>query len=124
MEISLLQINHLRRSQPRPASFTPCLANVNEIAAVEGIDVLWIGHFDLSNSLGIPGHFDHPLFVGALQQVLAACERHRKVPGFLASDISSGRKLLDQGFRMLSYGGDLWLYQGSLREGIAALQSQ
>jgi len=99
------------------------LASVNEIAAVEGIDVLWIGHFDLSNSLGIPGQFDHPLFVDALGQVLAACERHRKVPGFLASDIPAGRKLLEQGFRMLAYGGDLWLYQSSLREGIAALQS-
>ena len=99
------------------------LGNVNEIAAVEGIDVLWIGHFDLSNSLGIPGRFDHPLFVDALGQVLAACERHRKVPGFLAGDILAGRKLLDQGFRMLAYGGDLWLYQSSLREDITALQS-
>ena len=30
------------------------------IAAVDGIDVLWVGHFDLTNSMGIPGQFDHP----------------------------------------------------------------
>ena len=52
--------------------------NVNEIAAVPGIDVLWIGHFDLTNSLGIPGQFDHPDFQAAVQQVLEACRRHRQ----------------------------------------------
>jgi 2-dehydro-3-deoxyglucarate aldolase/4-hydroxy-2-oxoheptanedioate aldolase len=95
--------------------------NVNEIAAVPGIDVLWIGHFDLTNSLGIPGEFDHPEFKAAVEQVLEACRRHGKVPGFMAADISGGKKLLDQGFRMLAYGGDLWLYRAALREGVAAL---
>lgn len=97
--------------------------NVQAIAATSGIDVLWIGHFDLSNSLGIPGQFDHPQFHEAVTQVLAACHQHGKVPGFLASDIASGQKLLDQGFRMLAYGGDLWLYQAALREGVTALQN-
>lgn len=97
--------------------------NVEEIAAVAGIDVLWIGHFDLSNSLGIPGQFDHPQFQDAVSQVLAACRRFGKTPGFLASDIGGGQKLLDQGFRMLAYGGDLWLYQAALRDGVAALQN-
>jgi 2-dehydro-3-deoxyglucarate aldolase/4-hydroxy-2-oxoheptanedioate aldolase len=99
------------------------VGNVDEIAAVEGIDVLWIGHFDLSNSLGIPGQFDHPHFQDAVARVLRACEKHGKVPGFLASDIAVGKKLLDQGFRMLAYGGDLWLYQEAVREGVAALQN-
>ena len=96
--------------------------HVEEIAAVEGIDVLWIGHFDLSNSLGIPGQFDHPQFQEAVAEVLAACRQHGKVPGFMASDIAGGQRLLDQGFRMLSYSGDLWIYQTALREGVAALQ--
>lgn len=95
--------------------------HVDEIAAVEGIDVLWIGHFDLSNSLGIPGQFDHPQFQEGVARVLEACRKHGKVAGFLASDIAGGKKLLDQGFRMLAYGGDLWLYQAAVREGVAAL---
>jgi 2-dehydro-3-deoxyglucarate aldolase/4-hydroxy-2-oxoheptanedioate aldolase len=97
--------------------------NASEIAAVDGIDVLWIGHFDLSNSLGIPGQFDHPQFREAVDQVLAACRQHGKTPGFMAGDIATGKMLLDQGFRMLAYGGDLWLYQAALREGVSALQS-
>jgi 2-dehydro-3-deoxyglucarate aldolase/4-hydroxy-2-oxoheptanedioate aldolase len=97
--------------------------NVEDIAAVDGIDVLWIGHFDLTNSLGIPGQFDHPQFKEALAKVLAACQRHGKVPGFMASDINDGKALIDQGFRMLAYGGDLWLYQNAVREGVTALNA-
>jgi 2-dehydro-3-deoxyglucarate aldolase/4-hydroxy-2-oxoheptanedioate aldolase len=95
---------------------------VEAIAAVEGIDVLWVGHFDLSTSLGIPGRFEHPEFRAAVGRVLDACRRHGKVPGFMASDVPGGQALLDQGFRMLAYGGDLWLYQQALREGVAALR--
>ena len=96
--------------------------NAQEIAAVPGIDVLWIGHFDLTNSLGIPGQFDHPDFQDAVKRVLDACYRQRKVPGFMAGDVPGGKALLDQGFRMIAYGGDLWLYQTALRDGVAALK--
>jgi 2-keto-3-deoxy-L-rhamnonate aldolase RhmA len=99
------------------------IENVDAIAAVDGIDVLWIGHFDLSNSLGIPGRFDHPRFQDALKAVLAACRRYGKVPGFMAGSIDNGKSLLDQGFRMLAYGGDLWLYQQAIRDGVSALNS-
>ena len=54
----------------------PACRNVNEIAAIEGIDVLWIGHFDLSNSLGIPGQFDHPRFQEAVGQVIGGLPSH------------------------------------------------
>jgi 2-dehydro-3-deoxyglucarate aldolase/4-hydroxy-2-oxoheptanedioate aldolase len=96
--------------------------HVRDIAAVESIDVLWIGHFDLTNSLGIPGQFDHPAFHQAIADVLDACRKFGKVPAFMASDIGGGKKLLDQGFRMLAYGGDLWIYQNALREGVAELK--
>src|SRR4029079_10104615 len=36
------------------------IENVDAIAAVDGIDVVWLGHFDLTNFMGIPGQFDHP----------------------------------------------------------------
>ncbi len=97
--------------------------NVQEIAAVDGIDVLWIGHFDLSNSLGIPTQFDHPLFKDAVAQIVAACRQHGKVAAMMTADVAGGQKLLDQGFRMLAYGGDLWLYQSALRDGVGKLLS-
>jgi 2-dehydro-3-deoxyglucarate aldolase/4-hydroxy-2-oxoheptanedioate aldolase len=97
--------------------------NANEIAAVSGIDVLWIGHFDLTNSLGIPGQFTHPHFLASVAQVVAACKQHGKTPAFMATDIAGGQSLLDQGFRMLAYGGDLWMYQAALSAGIDGLRS-
>ena len=42
--------------------------HADRIAAVDGIDALWIGQFDLSTSLGIPGRFDHRFFQEATQQ--------------------------------------------------------
>ncbi len=97
--------------------------NARDIAAIEGIDSLWIGHFDLTNSLGIPGQFNHPHFQAAVQTVLDACHEHHKVPGFMAGDVATGRGLLDQGFRILAYSGDLWLYQTALRQGLAELSA-
>src|SRR5260370_30714631 len=52
--------------------------NADKIAAVGGIDCLWIGHFDLSVSLGIPGQFDHPNFLKAVQRTISATHKHNK----------------------------------------------
>ncbi len=97
------------------------LENVDAIASVGGIDVLWIGHFDLTNSLGIPGEFDHPRFKDAVRTIVDTAERHGKSTGFMAGSEAEGRQRLDEGFRILAYGGDLWLYQGALRAGIDAM---
>jgi len=98
------------------------LRSVEEIAAVDGIDVLWIGHFDLTNSLGIPGRFDHPQYLSGVEKVVEACRRHDKVAAFMPSDVSTAQTYLQKGFRMLAYGGDLWLYQAALQQGLAALK--
>ena len=57
------------------------LENVEEIAAVEGVDVIHIGSSDLSSDLGVPGQNMHPKVLGALERVVAACRKHGKVPG-------------------------------------------
>ena len=94
------------------------LAAVDEIAAVDGVDVLWVGHFDLTNSMGIPGEFDHPDYLAALDTVVAAAKRHGKAAGFMAGSAEEAAMLLDRGYRILAYGGDLWLYRAALREGL------
>ena len=45
-----------------------------EIAAIDGVDVLFVGPTDLSHSLGLPGRFDDPAYLGALERVVAAAE--------------------------------------------------
>jgi len=97
--------------------------NVEAIAAVESLDVIWIGQADLTTSLGIPGQYTHPAFHAAVERVADACRAHDKILGYLALDVEDGKTMLSRGFRMLAYGGDLWLYQQALRQGIAALQA-
>ena len=96
--------------------------HVEAIAATEGIDVLWIGHFDLTNSLGIPGQFNHPTYLRAVERVVAACQRHGKAAGFMVSSPAEGKALLNQGFRILAYWGDLWIYGQALKAGIDAMR--
>ncbi len=94
------------------------LEAVEDIAAVDGVDVLWVGHFDLTNSMGIPGQFDHPDYLAALDRVSAAAKAHGKAAGFMAQSPEEAAMLLDRGFRILAYGGDLWLYRAALRAGL------
>ncbi len=98
------------------------LENVEAIAAVAGIDALWIGHFDLTNFLGIPGEFRHPKYLAAIERVLAACKASAKAPAFLATDATWAREYAARGFRLLGYGIDPLLYQKALREGLAVLR--
>jgi len=92
--------------------------SVERIAAVDGIDVLWIGHFDLTNSLGIPAQFQHPSYLEAVERVLAACRKHGKAAGFMVASPEEAEAKLEQGFRCLAYWGDIWLYQQALTNGV------
>ena len=98
------------------------VANVDAIAAVPGIDVLWLGHFDLTNFLGIPGQFTHPRYLAGVDAIVAAVARHRKAAGVLAADVAWGRDYLARGFRAIAYGIDHLLFQKALADGIAALR--
>ena len=100
------------------------LSNVEEIAAVDGIDVLWIGQTDLSNSLGIPGQFAHPDFKDAVQRVVDVARASGKAAGYMGMSIEECQGLYEQGFRALAYSGDLWLYQEILAKGISTLRDQ
>lgn len=55
--------------------------NVDEIAAVSGVDVLFVGSVDLSIEIGVPGQFDSDKFKRALETVSEACKRHSKIMG-------------------------------------------
>jgi 2-dehydro-3-deoxyglucarate aldolase/4-hydroxy-2-oxoheptanedioate aldolase len=91
------------------------LENVDAIAAVDGVDALWIGQFDLTTSLGIPGKFDHPLFVDATKRIVDACHRHGKAATLAVMNPDELAAGPANGFRLLVYAADLWIYQQALR---------
>ncbi len=98
------------------------IENVEEIAAVESVDVLWIGLNDLTNSMGIPGQFDHPDYLRAIDRFLEACRGKGKAPGIMSTGVNEARAQLEQGFRCVAYWGDIWLYASALREGLASIR--
>lgn len=55
------------------------LAIIEDICAVDGVDGIFVGPFDLSISMGMPGQFDAPEFQAAVTRIVAACPRSRKV---------------------------------------------
>jgi 2-keto-3-deoxy-L-rhamnonate aldolase RhmA len=98
--------------------------NAEAIAAVDGVDCLWVGHFDLSVSLGIPGEFDHPTFGGAIERVRAAAAKHDRALGRLVPTVEQGIAVHAQGFDFICYSGDVWVLQGALADAIGRLRAE
>ena len=88
--------------------------NVDAIAAVDGVDALFVGPLDLSTSLGIPQQFEHPDFTAALEKTLAACRKHGKVPGILTPSVDLAVKWTKMGFTFIVVGVDGGLLAKSL----------
>jgi 4-hydroxy-2-oxoheptanedioate aldolase len=80
---------------------------VEEIAAVPGVDAIYVGPADLSLSLGLPpaNAHDEPSFTAALDRVVAACREHGVVAGIQA-DPSLVPAWVERGFRMITVGYD------------------
>jgi 2-keto-3-deoxy-L-rhamnonate aldolase RhmA len=98
------------------------LDEVEAIAATPGIDVLWLGHFDLTNFLGIPGEFEHPQYLAAIKSIVAAARRHGKGLGFMAADDTWAQRYRAFGFNMIAAGLDQTLLQAAIRRTLAPLR--
>jgi 2-keto-3-deoxy-L-rhamnonate aldolase RhmA len=99
------------------------IENVEAIAAVPGVDVLWLGHYDLTNFLGIPAQFEHPKYVAAIKKLVAAAQKHGKVLACMSGSEAWTREYWKKGFRLFSVGVDSMLLQGALTQGINLCQS-
>jgi len=80
--------------------------NAAEIAAVDGVDVLFVGPMDLSVSMGIPGQFDNADFRSTLTQVVSAAKKKGKVAGILAQNTQQVASYVDDGFTFVACGAD------------------
>ena len=96
--------------------------NVDEIAAVDGVDCIWLGHFDLSASLGIPGEFDHPDFQRAERKIRQAARKHGKALGFLVVSSKQGIDRFRKGYDVICHQTDIGLYQQTLTADIEDLR--
>lgn len=100
----------------------PGVEQVEAIAAVDGIDVLWLGHLDLTVSRGIPGEYDNPLFVESVQRIVAAAEAAGKAAATKVGSVDEARRRVDEGFRCIGFGDDVRLFREGLRAGVDAVR--
>ena len=99
------------------------VAQADAIAALEGVDVLFVGPRDLSHDLGVPGDLTAPRYLESLATVREAAARHGKACGLLVGDGPSARRLADQGWAFVGVGSDATLLAAALRTALAAARS-
>ncbi|SFJ50580.1 HpcH/HpaI aldolase family protein [Planctomicrobium piriforme] len=87
-----------------------------EIAAIDGVDMLFVGPADLSQAYGITGQMLHPTLLSAIDRVSKACRDQGKTFGAVAFSPEQGALLMEQGCRLISLTSDVRTFQ----EGIAA----
>lgn len=97
--------------------------DAERILSVPGIDVVFLGPYDLSQSLGIPGQVDHPLVWSTMDRVVAACRRAGVAAGVYADTIESVRHYAGMGVQYIAVGVDTALIYSMTRKLVAELRA-
>ena len=95
--------------------------DLGSILAVDGIDVIFIGPYDLSTSLGLPGQFDHPRVREAIAEIVDQCSRGGVSVGIWVPDPEAARFWIDHGIKFVTVSNnELMLFQqaASLRRAV------
>lgn len=98
------------------------LNHLDEIAATDGVDVLFIGPSDLSMALGIFGQTDHPLFLKTVNQIVSASEREGKQTGILLADPADLKKYSEMGIRFIACGTDAGFLSKGAKQTASAMR--
>jgi 2-keto-3-deoxy-L-rhamnonate aldolase RhmA len=91
------------------------VSHLEAITAVVGVDFLFIGPADLSQSMGIPGQWEHPRLWQAIDRVASICAERKMPWAILPLGPAFARRCVKLGCRMLSIGIDSWVVQRGLR---------
>lgn len=96
------------------------LADIENIAAMDGVDGIFIGLFDLSISMGLPGAFEEQRFKAALTRIQQACRQAGKPCLIFAGDGTAAGARLAQGFDGVAIGLDATMLIAGVRAQLAA----
>jgi 2-keto-3-deoxy-L-rhamnonate aldolase RhmA len=97
------------------------LEEVERIASVPGVDLIWIGQVDLATSLGVVDEPTNALFQEAVERILAACARAGKPVGILANTVDEATAWVSRGARCIAFGLDSRTYEDALSAGIRSI---
>lgn len=93
---------------------------IEQIAAIPGVDFLFVGPADLSQSLNLPGEWEHPRMWECIDRVAEAARKNKVAWGILPRDGSYAQRCIERGCRMLSLGIDVWFFN----RGLSAYQDE
>jgi 2-dehydro-3-deoxyglucarate aldolase/4-hydroxy-2-oxoheptanedioate aldolase len=99
----------------------PALDRIDELLSVPRVDAVLIGPADLSVSLGVPGEFEHPTFVAAVDRIRESCTRQCVVPGMHFRTAALAREWRDRGIRFVSCGTEVGFLFEKAKETVAGL---
>jgi len=88
----------------------------DEILSVQGVDALMVGPADLSISLGVPGEFEHPKLVAAMERLVEACQRHGVIPGTQTRNVALAKFWQARGMRLLGCSNDTTMLMERARQ--------
>ncbi|ABR46732.1 2-dehydro-3-deoxyglucarate aldolase [Alkaliphilus metalliredigens QYMF] len=97
--------------------------NIDEILSVEGIDVIFIGPYDLSQSLGVPGEVDHPKVVEMMEMVVEKAKGKGKTVGTFVESPEGAHRWIDLGVQYISYAGDTGIIYQACKDIMQQIQS-
>ena len=95
------------------------LDEADAIAKIDGVDLLFIGPADLSQSLGVLGQPDHEKVWSAIDRVAEACRQHGKAWGIVPASPAYADRCAEKGCRMITFGSDV----AAMRLGVQALKT-
>lgn len=88
--------------------------NLDGILSVPSIDVIFIGPYDLSQSLGIPGEVNHPLVTEKMKEVVSKCKENKVAVGTFADDVETAKSWISLGVQYMALSVDVGiLYNAS-----------
>ena len=97
------------------------VANIGDILSVKGIDVIFVGPYDLSQSLGLTGQVDHPLVEEKMLEIVKKCEEKNITAGTFADTLENAEKWRRNGVKYISYSVDAGIFYNALKDLVKSL---
>lgn len=103
---------------------TACVPRLDEICAVDGVDRVFVGPFDLSSSMGQPGKVEYASIREVANRVLEATDAHGKFAGIFTKDPAEARMYAEMGFRFIIVSTDISCMTSGVKTLIAQLDEK
>jgi len=98
------------------------LGEYEKIADIPGVDILFIGPYDLSQALGIPGEIEHPRVLDEMQKIIAVAKRKNKTIGVFADSLTQAQRWIKAGVQYIAYSVDVGLFHTACRDTVYAIR--